>query len=88
MPGLAALSLNYRSDALMFNGLTEIQHNRQAGYLSLFANQRPVANHLKDIFPSTTAYSINFAVSDALKFGADLSQWHNSSEQKNEKLFI
>lgn len=85
LPGLAALSLNYRSDALMFNGITAIQSNQPASYLNLFVYQQPGENHLKDIFPATTAYSVNFAFSDALKFGAALSQWHIKAGLKNEK---
>ncbi|MDP9047275.1 MAG: hypothetical protein M3N14_04010 [Bacteroidota bacterium] len=85
LPGLAALSLNYRSDALMFNGVTTIQPDEPASYLNLFTYQQPVENHLKDIFPATTAYSINFAFSNALKFETDLSQWHNKAGLKNEK---
>jgi len=85
LPALAALSLNYRSDALMFNGSTTIQTNQAVSYLNLFSYQQPVINHLKDIFPSTTAYSINFSVSDPLKFGADLAQWHVKAGLKAEK---
>jgi hypothetical protein len=85
LPALAALSLNYKNDALMFNGFTTIQHNHAAGYLNLFAAQQPVANHLKDIFPATTAYSINFSVSDPQKFSADLSQWHIKAGIGKEK---
>jgi hypothetical protein len=85
LPGLAALSLNYRSDALMFNGLTNIQPNEPADYLNIFANQQPVINHLKDIFPSSTAYSVNFSISNPVKFGVDLSQWHRVSGLKDEK---
>src|SRR5260221_7317158 len=82
---LAALNLNYRSDALMFNGSTIVQFDQAATYLNLFINQQPVANHLKDIFPSTTAYSINFAVSDPFKFGKDLSQWYTKAALKKEE---
>ena len=84
LPGLAALSLNYRSDALMFNGSTAILSSGSPGYLSLFAAQQPVVNHLKDIFPSTTAYSINFAVSSPLKFAADLEKQQSKNGLKNE----
>jgi hypothetical protein len=89
LPGLAALSINYRSDALMFNGLTNIQPNEPPAYLNIFTRQQPVANHLKDIFPSSTAYSVNFSVSEPVKFSADLSQLHNTTELKDEqdKLF-
>ena len=85
LPGLATLSLNYKTDALMFNGLTTIQADKAASYLNLFTGQLPVVNHLKDIFPSTTAYSINFAVSDPLKFCGDLSKWYEKAGIKNEE---
>jgi hypothetical protein len=85
LPALAALSLNYKNDALMFNGFTHIQNSHASSYLNLFAAQQPVVNHLKDIFPSTTAYSINFAVSDPKKFSTGLSQWHTKAGIGNEK---
>lgn len=88
LPAYAALSLNYKSDALMFNGFTTRQNNATS-YLNLFSDQQPVENHLKDIFPATTAYSISFAVSDPKKFEADLSQWHDKAgvgKEKNELL--
>jgi hypothetical protein len=85
LPGLAALSLNYRSDALMFNGLTNLQTNQAGSYLNLFAGQQPVVNHLKDIFPSTTAYSISLAVSDTKKFNQDLQQYQVDAGLKNKK---
>ncbi len=86
MPGLATLSLNYKTDALMFNGLTTIQQNEATSYLSLFTDQQPVTNHLKDIFPSTTAYSTSFAVSDPLRFSADLGKWYSLAGLNNEKM--
>ncbi len=85
LPGLAALTQNYRTDALMFSGITNIQRNEPASYLTLFAGQQPVVNHLKDIFPSTTAYSINFSVSKPLKFAADLSNWQDKGGFKVER---
>ncbi len=85
LPALATLSLNYRSDAIMFNGSTTVQRNSALSYLNLFADQQPVINHLKDIFPSTTAYSTCFSVSDPLKFAADLSNWYTKTGVVNEK---
>lgn len=70
-----ALTLNYKSDALMFNGYTYV-HNNPVSYLNLFLDQQPVANELKDIFPSTTAYSTSFGVSDPQKFLSELSDFH------------
>ncbi|MDB5137369.1 MAG: hypothetical protein JWP37_3972 [Mucilaginibacter sp.] len=88
LPAFAALSLNYKSDALMFNGATQIPGVNAGTYLSLFSYQQPVVNHLKEIFPSTTAYSTDFAVSDPKKFEADLSDWQNKSSFKNERSSI
>jgi len=85
LPGLASLTLNYHSDALMFNGSTTFNNNKLAGYLNLFTSQQPVDNHLKDILPSTTAYCTSFAVSNPLKFAAELSQWQTKSGLKAEK---
>ncbi|WP_426667802.1 hypothetical protein ACPPVU_17405 [Mucilaginibacter sp. McL0603] len=84
LPAFAALSLNYKSDVLMFNGSTRIQNNK-ANYLELFSGQLPVANRIKSIFPSTTAYSTNFAVSDPKKFESDLSDWQKKGDFKTER---
>jgi len=73
--GSAAMSLNFKSDALMFSGETDVEKNRPVSYLNLFIDQQSVANHLKDIYPSTTAYSIGFAISDIMKFKMALSQF-------------
>jgi hypothetical protein len=85
LPALAALSLNYRSDAIMFNGSTIVQNNGRLNYLNLFTNQQPVINHLKDILPATTAYSTNFSVSNPLKFGTDLADWQNKTGLSAER---
>ncbi len=84
LPAVAALSLNFKNDALMFNGLTTL-NSHTFTYLNLFANQQPVVNHLKDILPATTAYSINFAISDPQKFAADLAEWHTKAGINKEK---
>jgi len=84
-PAFAALSLNYKTDALMFNGSTKIQDGRDDSYLGIFSYQQPIETHLKEIFPSTTAYSTSFAVSDPEKFESDLSDWQSKSNFKNER---
>ena len=85
LPAFAALSLNYKSDALMFNGITQIQDD---SYLGLFNSQQPMINHLKDIFPSTTAYSTNFAVSDPAKYESDLSDWQSKEDFKAQNAVL
>lgn len=84
LPAFAALSLNYKIDALMFNGLTKIQDSSD-GYLGIFSYQQPMETHLKEIFPSTTAYSTSFAVSDPEKFESNLSDWQSKSSFKDER---
>ncbi|MES2279752.1 MAG: hypothetical protein V4592_27215 [Bacteroidota bacterium] len=85
LPALGALTLNYKTDALMFNGFTNIQRNQAASYLTLFCNQQPVESKLKDIFPSTTALSTCFGLSDTKKFAADLDRFHINAKLGPEK---
>lgn len=85
LPAFAALSLNYKGDALMFNGTTQTHETPEGNYLNLFRNQEPVVNHLKSIFPSTTAYSTNFSVSDPVKFESDLYDLQMKGDFKIER---
>ncbi|MES2107102.1 MAG: hypothetical protein V4577_00045 [Bacteroidota bacterium] len=85
LPALAALSLNYRTDAIMFNGSTSVLKNGLQSYLSIFAGQQPVSNHLKEMFPSTTAYCTNFSVSNLQKFTANLTEQQNKNGLSGER---
>jgi hypothetical protein len=85
LPAMAALNLNFKNDAIMFSGYTNIQHNRPGSYLNLFAGQQPIENHLKEFFPSTTAYALSMAVSSPEKFTADLSAFHTKAGLTDEK---
>lgn len=85
LSAFAALSMNYKTDALMFNGTTQVQKVPNEGYLSIFRFQHPVINQLKEIFPSTTAYCTNFAISDPEKFRSDLSDWQMNSDFKKQR---
>jgi len=66
----------------MFNGYTYLQQAGAQAYLSLFAGQQPVENKLKDLLPSTTAYSVCFSVSDIKKFITDLSSFYKDDKEK------
>jgi hypothetical protein len=85
LPGFAALTLNYKTGALMFDGSTSVGTGKAKSYLSLFINQQPEVNHLKDIFPSTTAYATSFSVSDPARFSRELANWHSASGLKTEQ---
>ncbi|HVW96998.1 MAG TPA: hypothetical protein VHA56_13590 [Mucilaginibacter sp.] len=82
---LAALSLNYRTDAIMFNGSTDVNTGGQLSYLNLFTDLKPVDTHLDEIFPSTTAYCTAFSVSDPKKFGARLTHLQNKNGTSAER---
>lgn len=84
-PALGVLDLNFKSDALMFSGFTETDPAKASSYISLFLGQQPIVNDLKDIFPSTTAYSMSLAVSDPKKFKTDLSNWQAKAGLQREK---
>lgn len=85
LPAGGALTLNYKTDALMFNGISKVEGADSKSYLGLFRYQQPAQNELKDIFPATTAYSINFAVSDPVKFENNLFQWQIQNGYSTEK---
>ncbi|RYY36596.1 MAG: hypothetical protein EOP46_05865 [Sphingobacteriaceae bacterium] len=80
----AVLSLNYKRDALMFNGLTSL-NAKQNGYLKLFTHQKTVQNRLKAIFPSTTAHFASYALSDIKRYNAGLSDWHKATPNGNKE---
>ena len=69
----------------MFNGETAVQTNKTISYLNVFADQRPVNNQLKNISPSTTAYSTNLSVSDPQLFKKNLSEWYTKAGLKKEE---
>jgi hypothetical protein len=85
LPALAGLTLNYKTDALMFNGFTDIQNNKAASYLTLFKNQQPVEGQLKNIYPSTTGYSTGFGLSNPKKFIADLVRYFTNAGMDTER---
>ncbi|HEX3383602.1 MAG TPA: hypothetical protein VHS53_00350, partial [Mucilaginibacter sp.] len=79
-----ALSLNFKNDALIFNGSSQASAG-DGGYLGIFTHQQPVTNHLKEIFPATTAYGSSFAVSDPVTFESDLTDWEGKTDFNNER---
>lgn len=65
--GYSSLTLNYKIDALMFNGESYIRAN-QNSYVNLFLSQTPVKNSLKQIMPYNTANSICYGLSNFKTF--------------------
>ena len=80
----SALAMNYKSDALLFSGITRLTDHAPQSYLNLFADQLPIVNTLENILPSTTAYSTTFSVSDPGKFVKDLTNFQRKSSMDAE----
>lgn len=74
--GFSTLSLNFKSDALMFNGTTSI-NEKSKSYINLYLNQSPIKNTLKRIFPYNTANSVTYGVSSYPLFHKDLIELFN-----------
>jgi hypothetical protein len=69
----SSLKLNYKSDALMFNGLTRITESHD-GYFNLFLKQKPVKNTIKRIIPYNLSNSICYGLSDYELFHTGLKR--------------
>lgn len=87
-PAFGALSLNFRSDALLFNGMTQAEAGGPPNYFDAFSDQQPVQVHLKELFPATTAYFTSFAVSNPVKFESHLADVITRSSFYDEKTKI
>ncbi|MGI4804896.1 MAG: hypothetical protein ACRYFL_09010 [Janthinobacterium lividum] len=72
----ASLSLNYKSDALLFNGYTQTDTS-VAAYINLFLKQQPAKITLKNIYPQNTASAVSFTFSDQNQFFKELDKWQN-----------
>jgi len=70
--GYSSLSLNYKSDDLIFNGLTNISDNK-SNYTKLFLNQSPVKNTIKRILPYNTSNSLIYGLSSYSTFHNELN---------------
>ena len=70
--GYSSLTMNYKSDALMFNGLTNISEINNT-YLNLFLSQAPVKNTIKRILPYNTSNSVVYGLSKYWTFHDELS---------------
>lgn len=79
-PGYSSLKMNYKSDALMFNGVTETSGTADS-YINLFLKQEPIKNTIKRIMPYNTSNSVAYGLSDYGTFQKDLS---NLFEKRKE----
>jgi len=78
--GFSSLTLNYKSDDLIFNGLTNISEKKN-NYISLFLSQTPVKNTIKRILPYNTSNSLVYGLSSYKTFHNEL---RNLLKEKKE----
>jgi len=71
--GYSSLELNYKTDVMMFNGISRISLAKDR-YIPIFLHQKPVKNTIKLIMPYNTASSITYGISDYPMFKKDLDQ--------------
>ena len=70
---VATLNMNFKSDALMFNGITTSDTSK-LNYINLFLHQKAVKNAIKRIVPANTSNFITYGISDYNSFHTDLKQ--------------
>lgn len=71
LKGISSLSMNFKSDALMFNGISTTD-TLTPGYLNIFLHQKSVPNTIKKILPENTSNFLAFGLSDVNRFHHDL----------------
>jgi len=69
--GYSSLELNYKTDVMMFNGISRIPSAKDS-YIPIFLNQKPVKNTIKLVMPYNTASSITYGISDYTRYKKDL----------------
>lgn len=80
LDGMSSLNMNFKSDALMFNGLSKIDANNQS-YLALYTHQKASDEEVKQLFTANTAAYSAFAFSDYRAFHKQLSQLLDKRKQ-------
>ncbi|MVN21948.1 hypothetical protein [Mucilaginibacter arboris] len=82
-PASSALSLNYKKDALLFNGYTKTD-TAAATYIHVFLNQQPVKNTIQSVFPINTALAVSFAYGNTATYLKALDQWQSRLHQNKQ----
>ncbi len=83
LKGFTSLNMNFKNDALMFNGISKVDTS-SSNYLNLFLGQQPVITELKKAFPENTANYLSFGISNYPKFHSDLLKLLNKRKELRE----
>ncbi|MFZ4261124.1 hypothetical protein ACFRAE_03725 [Sphingobacterium sp. HJSM2_6] len=78
LKGQSVWNINYKQDALMLSGETELE-DQEKEYIALFANQQKTKQDLYQLFPSNTAIFIEYSFSNAEKWFSDLKSWQQKT---------
>lgn len=78
--GFSNLTMNFRSDALLFNGITSPDTSMMK-YSNLFLQQQPVKNEIIRILPINTASFVWYGLSDYTLFHNGLKKLFSSRNQ-------
>jgi hypothetical protein len=71
LSGYSNLVMNYKSDVMMFNGITSLSSQKD-DFIPIFLNQKPVQNTIKLVMPYNTASSLSYGISNYTKYKQDL----------------
>ncbi|QNL50358.1 hypothetical protein H8S90_01650 [Olivibacter sp. SDN3] len=82
LKGMSSLNMNFKSDALMFNGQSTVDANNQS-YLALYTHQKASDEQLKEILTANTAAYAAFTFSDYPSFHNQLTQLLDKRKQLN-----
>lgn len=69
--GFSTLNMNFKSDAMMFNGITRVDTVKPS-YLGIFLHQQAAESTMMRLIPQSTANAIQFALTDYGRFEKDL----------------
>lgn len=73
LQGQSAWNINYKQDALMLTGESELSKTEQS-YIALFASQHKTTQRLYHYFPANTALYLEYSVSDLRRYRQDLEK--------------
>ncbi len=80
--GQSTWNINYKQDALMLTGESELSKTEQS-YLALFASQQKTTQRLYQYFPANTALYLEYSISDLRQYRQDLEKYlRNKTNQK------
>ncbi|GAA4797935.1 hypothetical protein GCM10023231_28210 [Olivibacter ginsenosidimutans] len=82
LKGMSSLNMNFKSDALMFSGLSTLDQTATTGnYISLYTHQTAVEGELKKMLPANTAAYAAFSFSNYQNLHRELVGLLNKRKQ-------